>query len=62
MLEIQGDKYGLTLKCRHPDDRLEELIIGLHKKLSERVVVLVDEYDKPILSRRNVYAQRKRNP
>lgn len=30
-------------------DRFAELISGLHRKTGKRVVVLVDEYDKPIL-------------
>jgi len=30
-------------------DRFMELIEKLHKKYSKKVVILVDEYDKPIL-------------
>ncbi len=43
------DSTGLTTKSRKPAFRLDELIGKLHKLTGEGVVLLVDEYDKPIL-------------
>ncbi len=37
------------MTTQSPDEALEELILFLHRDSGERVVVLVDEYDKPIL-------------
>ncbi len=41
--------YGVTLTQEPIHLRLHELIHALHARTSERAVVLVDEYDKPIL-------------
>lgn len=41
--------YELTLSAEAPGPRLEELILKLRKKTGKRVVVLFDEYDKPML-------------
>ncbi|MDG4551264.1 MAG: AAA family ATPase [Candidatus Contendobacter sp.] len=41
--------YGVTLTQEPIHLRLHELIHALHARTGERVVVLVDEYDKPIL-------------
>jgi len=49
MLDIQAEAHGLNLQQEEAGDRLEELILKLHTATGERVVVLVDEYDKPIL-------------
>jgi hypothetical protein len=49
MLDIQADAQGLALHQEETSDRLEELILKLHAASGERVVVLVDEYDKPML-------------
>jgi hypothetical protein len=49
MLDIQAEAVGLRLEQAEAGDRLEELILKLHAATGERVVVLVDEYDKPIL-------------
>lgn len=51
MRELQVNEYGIVLKCQHPDDRLEELILVLYHKQGEHVVVLVDEYDKNLRGR-----------
>jgi len=42
---------GFGLKARWPDapERLRDLLVTLHEGAGHRVVVLVDEYDKPIL-------------
>ncbi len=49
IVHMQADNYDIDLTCELPDDCLEELILKLHKNTGQRVVVLVDEYDKPIL-------------
>ena len=40
---------GLSMVDETPSDAFRRLIIKLHEKYNERVVVLIDEYDKPIL-------------
>ncbi|WP_338849223.1 AAA family ATPase [Massilia sp. W12] len=42
-------QYGFQGSQAHPAQRLAELIAGLHRTSGQKVVVLVDEYDKPIL-------------
>ncbi|MXX06804.1 MAG: ATP-binding protein [Gammaproteobacteria bacterium] len=42
-------KFGVTPRHATPDNRLRHLIAELHERHGERVVVLIDEYDKPIL-------------
>lgn len=42
-------EYGLSVDRTSVDFRLSELIIQLNEKYGNKVVVLVDEYDKPIL-------------
>ena len=49
ILAMRAEQGGLTLTCSHVDDCFEELIHKLHAQEKHRVVVLVDEYDKPIL-------------
>lgn len=47
------DEFGLSIRgCKGPE-RLSELILELHKSTGDRVVVLVDEYDKPIVDALN---------
>ena len=42
-------QFDITSAASHPGGRFSNLLRELHKKLGVRVVVLVDEYDKPIL-------------
>jgi hypothetical protein len=49
ILNLQAEQYDLQIESDVPDDCLQELIIKLRRKTGQRVVVLVDEYDKPIL-------------
>ncbi|NPA49074.1 MAG: AAA family ATPase, partial [Thermodesulfobacteria bacterium] len=52
ILERQQEELGIT--CKHLDDYkncFHELIIRTAEKYRQKVVVLVDEYDKPILDR-----------
>ena len=44
---IQDEGLGITDKI--PSDMFKHMIEGLYKKYGQRVVVLIDEYDKPIL-------------
>jgi Predicted AAA-ATPase/PD-(D/E)XK nuclease superfamily len=44
-----ASKDGLSLSAETPGLRLKELIEKLHEKYGKRVVMLVDEYDKPIV-------------
>jgi ABC-type long-subunit fatty acid transport system fused permease/ATPase subunit len=49
-LQITSVNYGIELDLNMPYDTLfKHLIIALHKKYQRQVVVLIDEYDKPIL-------------
>jgi len=49
IIEEHADQYKVKEKYRSVKDRFYELIKGLHRKYNKGVVVLVDEYDKPIL-------------
>ncbi|MDH3349768.1 MAG: ATP-binding protein [Desulfobulbaceae bacterium] len=49
MFRMQAQELEVELECELPDDCLQELIVKLNRKYGQRVVVLVDEYDKPIL-------------
>jgi len=49
---LQDNSERLGIQCRTPDDIptcFSELIRGVHATTGQRVVVLIDEYDKPIL-------------
>jgi len=49
---LRINQQGLGVQCREPDqpaDCFAELIALAHAKGGQRVVVLVDEYDKPML-------------
>ena len=41
--------YGLKMNKKRTSAQFRDLIIQLHKTFNQKVVVLVDEYDKPIL-------------
>jgi hypothetical protein len=47
-LEEAATKYRVILSGKTIPDRFEELIKNIHLSTGEKVVVLVDEYDKPI--------------
>jgi len=48
-LEENASLYNITLDQKDLANRFAELIQKLHKKYTHRVVILIDEYDKPIL-------------
>ena len=48
-LEMYYSEEGLNIKDNMPSDAFRQLIMLLYKKYNQRVVVLIDEYDKPIL-------------
>jgi len=49
-MEESADKYGVTISGDMINDRFARLIHSLYKQCNERVVVIIDEYDKPLLS------------
>ncbi len=49
LLDGIEQKFSLVPRHATPDNRLRHIIKELHERTGERVVVLVDEYDKPIL-------------
>ncbi|MDR2569776.1 MAG: ATP-binding protein [Oscillospiraceae bacterium] len=48
-LESQIKREGLFISNSAPPDMFKELIRELHKKYNKQVVILIDEYDNPIL-------------
>ena len=48
-IDDSASLYNLQLERKDPSDRLHEFIHKLYKKTGQQIVVLVDEYDKPIL-------------
>ena len=44
-----GKEYGIQLNASSPSLKFEQLISSLHKKYSKKVVILIDEYDKPLI-------------
>ncbi len=49
ILRAQQERHGISCRNTSISGWLAELIQGLHERHGQRVVVLVDEYDKPIL-------------
>ena len=49
MLIVQANRLNLDLTARSISGRCAELIMQARQQYSQKVVVLVDEYDKPIL-------------
>jgi hypothetical protein len=44
-----ADEYGIVLEQAYSINRFDELLRRLHRKTGRQIVVLVDEYDMPIL-------------
>ena len=49
LLSENAEKYNIKLKNKSISGKFRELIIKLNKKFKLGVVVLIDEYDKPLL-------------
>ena len=49
MLEEQEEMLGVIGKNKAPNLRFKDLILQMYKKTGKQVVVLVDEYDAPLL-------------
>jgi hypothetical protein len=50
-LTVLEQQYGLSADFPDARSRFAELIRRLHEQTGQRVVILIDEYDKPILDR-----------
>ncbi len=49
-LDRAAGKHGIVLKSNILPNKFAELIIELRDKFQERAVILIDEYDKPIIN------------
>ena len=49
MLEREERKWGITAHKQDPNDRLQDLILEAQAQTGKKVVVLIDEYDAPLL-------------
>ena len=49
ILEREEKKWGITAPKVDPNDRLHDLILTAYRKTGKQVVVLIDEYDAPLL-------------
>ena len=48
-LEIKAKNENLATYDNDPPNVFKSLIMDMHKKYNQRIVILIDEYDKPIL-------------
>jgi hypothetical protein len=49
ILRLNYEKYGLEITEKTNRAQFRDLIIKLHEKTGEKVALLIDEYDKPII-------------
>jgi hypothetical protein len=49
-----AQRYEVTIKGDTPSSKFRNLITSLHNKYKQKIVCIVDEYDKPLLSTLNV--------
>jgi hypothetical protein len=49
-LKKESEKYSVTLAPASPISQFKELIRTLYKQTGEQVVVIIDEYDKPLIN------------
>ncbi|MDL1968883.1 MAG: AAA family ATPase, partial [Deltaproteobacteria bacterium] len=49
LLSRFAEKYKVKLKEKNISDRFDELVRKISEKQNQKVVILIDEYDKPIL-------------
>ena len=50
VLGMVAANYNIELNATNPNQAFEELIIKLYQQTGKQVVLLIDEYDKPILN------------
>jgi len=50
VLDEIAESHAISLKSEILTNKFVELFVALHKKYQENIVVLVDEYDKPIIT------------
>ena len=48
-LQLVADKFGSQFQFNNISDKFYELVLGIYKKFNKKAVILIDEYDKPIL-------------
>ena len=48
--KIWEEEYNVQTNCNDPDTAFAYILQALYKKYNEKVVVLVDEYDKPLIA------------
>ncbi|KZX15425.1 putative AAA-ATPase [Methanobrevibacter filiformis] len=48
-LDMVAEEYSITLKAPNESMKFAELIKKLHKSFNQKVVVLIDEHDKPMI-------------
>ncbi len=48
-LQLVADQFGIEFRFNNISDKLYELVLGIYKKFNQNAVILIDEYDKPIL-------------
>ena len=60
-LQEIADEYELVLSQPDIPTAFNELVLKLHKKYDQKVVVLIDEYDKPLLDSLTKPAELERN-
>ena len=49
-IRIWKHEYKVETDCKDPDSAFAHIIQLLYKKFNQRVVILVDEYDKPLIA------------
>ncbi|MGM9835396.1 MAG: AAA family ATPase, partial [Muribaculaceae bacterium] len=49
ILEREEKKWGITMPKVDPNDRLHDLILTAYEQTGKQAVVLIDEYDAPLL-------------
>ena len=58
MLEREEQRWGIDSHRQYANERLTDLILTAHKMTGRKVVVLIDEYDAPLLDVSNNFRTR----
>ncbi len=48
-LWLAADEFGIEFQFSNISDKFYELVLKIYKKFNKKAVILIDEYDKPIL-------------